>query len=1055
MMKLSVTISSFESMQSNFLAAAWAIFFKLSTAIFFGFVSFTKKSLMKSTFFFLSFCLISLCSYSQNLLSQEQPERLFDSGLELVSHNQYGAAREVFSEYLSLATPSDAKRADAEYYKAFCALNLYHTDSEKQIDDFIKNNPGHPRATTANYDLGNFYYTEKNYKKAALYYSKVTFPSLGQEQQRIGRFRWGYSLFSQKSLKEALDQFNFNKAIGGEYGPASSYYAGFIEYSEGDYANALTDLKRAEQNEAYSKIVPYLIANVYYRQKNYDELLLYVNKVSSIEGVTNKEEIALLSAEAYYKKNDYKNALTGYQAYLNGKEDKADKGVLLRAGFVAYTLGADADALKYLKSSFADTDSVGYYSAYYLGSLYLKQNQKPMALTSFDIARKYRPDQRLVEESTYQYAKVSYDLGRPDQAITEFEKLLVAFPKSSHADEIRELLSQAYVNASNYNKAIEYIEAMPKRSPAVERAFQKATMLKGIELYNKEDYPAAVDFFEKSLRFPVESDYVAEASLWCGEAYSIGKKYEQATEKYLRIIGINGYSNLDILMKARYGLGYAYFNLQQYDRALFSFKEFVNKSPKTQPNLADGILRLADCQYVAKSYTDALVNYRKAVQMRSADDDYAHLQSGTILGTMSKYEEANAEFETVIKNFPNSRFVEEAMFQRAQMDFEQGNYAAAVPRYTSVIQSKNISKFTPYAYTRRAASYYNLKEYSKTANDYIAVLENFSNHPASNDVLIPLQEALNLAGRSGEFDKYLAGFKTANPDAKGIESIEFETGKNFYFSQNYQKAIASLAGYISSYPDNPRVSEAKYYQAESYYRLKDYEKALSIYGDIEKDENFLFANKVIGRLAELESKQGRYAKAVPYFQRLARLATNKKEEYNAWSGLMESYFLLAQYDSADMYAHTILERGAVNAGAQNKASLYLGKSAMARGDYEGAQDEFISTLNSAQDEYGAEAKYLLGEIKYLTKNYKQSNEVLVSLNTDFAAYPQWVGKSFLLMSDNYLAIGDAFQAKATLKSMETFPLDNIKTLAKEKLKKIDTAELKKKAEQVKADTLDN
>ena len=299
-MKLSVTISSFESMQSNFLTAAWILFFKLSTAIFFDFVSFTKKSLMKSTLFFLSFCLISLYSYSQNLLSQQQPERLFDSGLELISHNQYGAAREVFSEYLNLATPSDAKRADAEYYKAFCALNLYHTDSEKQIEDFIKNNPGHPRATTANYDLGNFYYTEKNYKKSALYYSKVSFPSLGQEQQRVGRFRWGYSLFSQKSLKEALDQFNFNKAIGGEYGPASSYYAGFIEYSQGDYANALTDLKRAEQNEAYSKIVPYLIANVYYRQKNYDELLSYVNKVSSIEGITNKEEIALLSAASVY-----------------------------------------------------------------------------------------------------------------------------------------------------------------------------------------------------------------------------------------------------------------------------------------------------------------------------------------------------------------------------------------------------------------------------------------------------------------------------------------------------------------------------------------------------------------------------------------------------------------------------------------------------------------------------------------------------------------------------------------------------------------------------------
>jgi len=1005
-------------------------------------------------FLFLFAAFGSHFAFSQNLLSQQQTERLFNSGIELVSHNQYGAAREVFTEFLALSTSSDAKRAEAEYYKAFCALNLFHTDAEKQIDDFIKSNPTHPRAMAANYDLASFYYGEKNYKKASLFFSKVDFSGLSQEQQRVGRFRWGYSLFNQKFLKESLEQYNYIKNVGGEYGPAASYYAGFIEYSQGDYTSALIDLKRAEQNEAYSKVVPYLLANVYYRQKDYDELLVYAQKVSAIEGVTNQEEIALLSAEAYYKKNDLKNAFVGYQKYLTGREDKADKAVLLRAGYVAYTLGEDALALRYLKSSFTDTDSIGFYSAYYLGSLYLKQNQKPMALASFDIARKFKTDPKLVEESTYQFAKVAYDLGRPDQAITEFEKMLVTFPGSIHANEIKELLSQAYVNASNYNKAIEYIEAMPKRSPAVDRAFQKATMLKGIELFNKEDYPAAVQFFEKSLAYPIDPEYVAEASFWCGEAYSIGRKYEQAATQYLRIVGLNNYTNQDILLKTRYGLGYAYYNLKQYDQALFSFKEFVNKAPRTNVNLPDGMLRLADCYYVAKSYPEALINYRKVVQLRSSDVDYAHLQSGAILGIMRKYDEASAELDILIKNYPQSRILDEALFQRAQLDFEQGNYASAVGGYSTLIQTKTTSLFLPYAHTRRAASYFNLKEYSKTAQDYITVLENYGSHPASNDVLIPLQESLNLSGRSAEFDKYLTQFKTAHPDAKGIESVEFESAKNLYFNQDYQKAITSLTNYTITYPESPRVSEARYYAAESYYRLKEWNKALTIYSDLTQDKTFLFASKVIGRLAELEFKQNRFEKAVPYYQQLARLATNKKEQYSAWSGLMESYYLLAQYDSAEVYARIILEKGNVNAGAQNKASLFLGKSAMARGDYDLAQDEFLNTLNSAQDEYGAEAKYLIGEIQYLQKEHKQCYETLVSLNSDFAAYPEWVGKSYLLLADNYMAMGDLFQVKATLKSLEAFPLENIKTLAKEKLRKIEEEEVKK-ANAIKADTLDN
>lgn len=993
-------------------------------------------------------------SYSQNLLTQQSSDRLFESGVNLLDHRQYGAAREAFSEYIEQVPATDNKRAEAAYFKAVCSLNLFHSDAERQVDDFMKEYPNHPRAVTANYDLANFYYNEKNYKKAADYYGKVQFRSLGQEQQRMGRFRWGYSYFNQRQLKESLDQFSYVKGLGGEYGPAASYYAGFIEYSQGDYTNALIDLKRAEQNEAYAKVVPYLIANVYYRQKNYDELLKYAQQVEKVDGVSNAEEIALLTAEAYYKKRDYANALTGYKTYLEGRETKADKGVLLRAGYVAYTLGDDANAMTYLKSSFTDADSVGYYSAYYLGALYLKQNQKPQAQNAFDVARKFLPDQKLVEESTFQYAKVSYDLGMPDLAITELEGLLKNYPSTTYKDEIRELLSQAYVNASNYNKAIEYIEAMPKRGPSVDRAYQKATLLKGTELYNKEQYADAVQYFEKSLQFPIDPQYVAEASFWCGEAYSLGRKFDQAAAQYQRIIGLTGYSNPELMLKTRYGLGYVYYNQQVYDRALFNFKEFVNKAPRNQPNLGDGLLRLADCYYVTKAYPDALINYRKVAQYKSADEDYSHLQAGTILGIMSKYDEANGELDVVIKNFPNSSYVDEAIFQKAQLAFEQGSYAAAVAGYSNLIQVHTASPLLPYAYTRRAASNYNLKEYNKTAQDYITVLQNYGGHPASNDILIPLQEALTLSGRTAEFDQYLAQYKTAHPDAKGVESVEFESAKNLYFNQDYNRAITALTNYTVSYPESPRVTEANYYKAESYYRLKEFDKALAMYEQIAPDNTFSFASKVIGRLAELEFRKGKYEKAIPYFRQLSKLATNKKDQFNAWNGLMESFYLLAQYDSVGGYARLILEKGNVNAGAQNKAMLYLGKAAMAKGDYELAQDEFISTLNAARDEYGAEAKYRLGEIQYLTKAHKACYETLVSLNSDFAAYPDWVGKSFLLLADNYLAMGDSFQAKATLKSLDAFPQENIRLLAKEKLKKIEGEEVKK-TNAAKADTVQN
>ncbi len=990
---------------------------------------------------------------AQNLNSQNKADRLFDTGLDLIAHGEFGAAKQSFTDFLSQSTFGDLKRAEASYYQAFCALNLYHGDGEKKIEEFVNNHPDHPKAATAWYDLANFFYAEKNYGRASTYFHKVDFPTLSNDQHAIGRFHWGYSLFNLRKLEEALDQFNFIKALGGQYGPASSYYAGFIELGNGDYENALTDLKRAEQNKSYALVVPHLIADAYYMQKQYDALLAYVLEIKGREGVTNAEEISLFAAEAYFNKKEFAKALSGYEEYLEINEARADKGVLLRSGFSAYSLGEDEKALAYLKRSASDQDSVGFYASYYLGAIYLKQNQKQLALTAFDNAKKFKADPRLMEESSFQHAKISYDLGRSDDAIEELENFLSTYKSSAHTTEVKEVLSQAYVNANNYNKAIEYIEALPSRGPAINRAYQKATLLKGIELFNMEQYAGAVQMFEKSIQYPVDPNYLAEASFWNGEAYSIGRKYEAAAVNYLRVIGISNYENTEVLTKTRYGLGYAYFNLQQYDRALFNFKEFVKQA---SPNLPDGVLRLADCYFVTKVYPEALANYRKAIQLGSIDNDYAHLQAGVILSIQMKYDLAAAELDQVIKSYPQSRFVDEAMFQRAQLDFEQGKYSEAVSGFSKLITSNKSSKFVPYAYMRRAASYYNLKDYNKTATDYITVVDEYSGHPVAKDALLPLQEALNLAGRGGEFETHMAYFKNANPDAQGIESVEFETVKNLYFSQDYQRAITSMGNYLKNYPDSPRITEAKYYQAESYYRLKENAKALDIYEEIKNDFSFQFASRVTARIAELQYKLGNYQSAVPVFQQLAKESSTKKDQYYAWSGLMESYYMLARYDSADMYAKLILESGNVSAGSQNKASLFLGKSAMARGDYESAKDEFLSTLNTAQDEYGAEAKYLLGEIFFLTKEHKQCYETLISLNTDFAAYTEWVGKSYLLLSENFVAMGDLFQAKGTLKSIiENFPLENIRALAREKLKRIEDDELKKEKQLKEKDSLKN
>lgn len=990
----------------------------------------------------------------QHQLSQTKSERLFQKGSELIAHENYGAARKVFDEFLETAAPSDPRRSDAQYYIAFSALSLTHTDGEKLIDDFISENPTSPKAATAYYELANFFYNEKNYTKASQYFKKTDFPALTQGQQSDAHFKWGYSLFNAKKLDEALEQFNMVKNQGTAYAPAASYYAGFIGYTRGDYPQALADLQRAEANDAYASVVPYLIANVYYRQKRYDELIQYATTARGRQDLANASEFYMLLGEAYYFKGDFRNAADNYEKYFDENSNKAETPLLFRAGYSNYSLSQTPKALDYLAKAAAKKDSISHYASYYLGILYLKQGEKLLAINSFDHARRIPGDEPLAEEATFQFAKVSYDAGRPEHAIAELEKYLITFPAGGHGNEVKELLAQAYVNGNNFHKAIEYIEALPARTPYVDQAYQKATYLKGVELFNKEDYQGAIPFFEKSLRYPRDANYVALASFWAAESYSIGRKFDDAIRHYEKTIAMAGRAEPEILIKSRYGLGYAYFNLEAYDKALTHFKEYIARTDKNNPNHVDALIRLADCYYVSKQYAPALETYSHARNLGSPDNDYILLQSGVINGIQRNYADEKTQLTDLIRSYPKSQYRDEALFQRAQFEIETGNNEAAVEGLSQLILESPTSKFLPYAHLRRAASYFNLKEYNKSINDYSDVISKYPTHPAAQDALLPLQEALRTAGRSAEFESYLQQIKRHNPDNKNLELIEFETAKNLYFDQEYQKSVAKLNAFTSSYPESSRLQEAKYYIAESYYRLKEYNKALPYYTALSEDVNFSMGNRVEGRIAEINFKAGKYDTAVRRFHRLEKIATSKKEQFNAWSGLMESFYLLAQYDSSAYYARMIIDHGAVNASDHNKASLFLGKAAFAKGDYETAKDEFINTVNSAQDEYGAEAKYLIAVILLNQKQHKHSYETLISLTNDFAAYDLWVGRAFLLMADYFVAIDNVFQAKATLQSIiDNFPLEDIRSEATKKLEAIEKEQSPKQIE-APADTVD-
>ena len=98
----------------------------------------------------------------------------FNRGLELFSKEKYPAAIRLFDSYIRSKDEKNLINvADAEYYSAVAALKLFNADAEYKMAMFISTHPESPRINDSRLLLGDYFYQNKNYRKAVTYYESV------------------------------------------------------------------------------------------------------------------------------------------------------------------------------------------------------------------------------------------------------------------------------------------------------------------------------------------------------------------------------------------------------------------------------------------------------------------------------------------------------------------------------------------------------------------------------------------------------------------------------------------------------------------------------------------------------------------------------------------------------------------------------------------------------------------------------------------------------------------------------------------------------------------
>ncbi len=957
---------------------------------------------------FACISLIHVVTKAQNPVYYSSSQRTYDRGVELYERGHYNAAISRFEDYLR--SDDASHKVWADYYRLTSHLYLFHPNAEQDLVDFTEKNPTHFTSKLTYFQLGKHFYANSKYDKAIKYFAGVESSELSEEERSELNFKLAYSYFSKKMFNKALGRFERSRLRNSKYKAAGAYYCSYIYMENENWPKAIDALEELKQNSSYGKVVPGMLCKAYYNNGDYDKVISYGEPIlkKSNSGITS-----LYVGSAYFDKQDYEKA----KMYL---KDASPKGreTHYRLGYSYFAAQQYDLAVENLKKAMIPDDSVAQVAAYYLGHSYQNTKRNDLAVTAYKQAYLLDYDKNIEKEALYNYGMLSFETGNYANSIIGLTRYLELYPDDRNANRAREALSDAYLKSDNYEDALKYLAGIRNKSEKIKGAYQNAAFMLAIKYYNCQDFATTESYLDKA--FVYTPDKTVKASSYFLKAEMMAQKgdYNQAILNYSGLFQTDQNRQSEYYDRARYGIAHAYYNNKEFTKAAGHYKYYVDNVKIKDDIYYDAVIRLADCQYIKKENVKAAELYERASNESKYLNDYALFQAGIANYFAKNYEESKNRFRTMVRKHPGSGYADNAVFQSGIVNYDIANYQEASNDFGKLINEYPNSELVPFALEKRGIAFSNLGNFQSAKQDFVRIIENYPTHEVAKSSVFSLQESLNRLGQSDEFDKYLAAYKKANPDDNNTETIEYENAKNLFALEKYPRGAQAFSSFIKGYPTSTYVHDARYFMGECYRLEGNKTAAVEAYEQVIKDNKSYYAGRAIYKCADLYYALDSMELAKTKYQLLLDYSTKNKDKVRGYKGLMNCEFALGNYEQSVWRANDLINKTSVRSRDLHGALITRAKSKFALEQDSSALQDLDQVRLESKTEQGAEAAYLSAEYHYKNKNYERSIELLRQLNENFASFDKWLGKSFLLIADNYIALDERYQAKATLVSLK-------------------------------------
>lgn len=971
--------------------------------------------------------------YTDAWRTYKRAEADFQENLLAKAQRQYGRVIEML---LPVHQPeAELLRQKAELQRAKIAVRLGKVEGEKLILDFVRRYQPDPVANEALLEIANYYFNENDLDKAVEYYRRVPAELLNAEQRAELNFRLGYAAFVNKRFGEAKRYFQFSKsAPNGEFYYPTNYYLGIIYFFEGNYDAAVRQFRVAEKSNLYDDYIPYYLTQIFFAQQRYDELVAYAAPLleDRRSRVKNRKEMSQLLGQAYFERGDYARARPLLEEFAQGNRKLAEEQ-LYQLAFTQYKLGDYPAARRTFRELAGQNSLVGQSANYYLGDLELRDGNGAAARTAFGSASRQTFDPALQQEALFNYAKLSYELGFADDAITAIQRIE---PSSPYYLQGQELLGDVFASTEDYQRALDLLSRMPNRSPRLEEAYQRASFSRGLELLNQGDDVRAEELLNQSLNRPVNAQLRAQALYWLADIANAREDYPrsiQLTNQFLTLArGMQGLPDESSIYTGNYLQGYNYLKQNNPAASLDYFRAAVEGIERNAPYmnsadvrnrvLGDAILRAGDAYFSRNQYDQAARFYDDAIQRRSSGFIYALYQKAIIEGLRGRTANKVLNLEQLVTEYPRSEFADDALFELAAAYQELNRPQEALAPLRRIVRDyRQNSPLVNQSLLTLGLISFNIGNQEAAVNYYKQV---FSNNPTAEESERARESLREIyVDRMGRPDLFFEFFDTLpgqEVDSDGREAISFQAARGQYENGNYERAVGALTDYLRQYPNTPNALAATFFRGDSYVALQRYPDALTDFERVVAAGPSGYYVPALNKGSLIAYRQVKdYQRSARLFAQLEQAAPSEDIRIDAQVGAMQSAYQLNDARTTEDFARKV---SANPAAAQNQrliANFYLGKIAFDRNDYRAALPALEQVIANSDDERTAEARYLRAQIAYLQGQLDRAVDLSLEANRESSGYPYWVAKTVLVLADALKDRGgdDLYNAQAALEAL--------------------------------------